>query len=112
MAEEPGSLVLELAPSDAQVTLPGVDSPYRPGLPLPAGEYQVIVRQAGYEEFVGTVRIEAGERTTRSIVLRRARVAGGAVGEVFRDALKGGGEGPEMVVLPTGSFRMGSPSAE
>ena len=32
--------------------------------------------------------------------------------EVFRDALKGGGEGPEMVVLPTGSFQMGSPSTE
>ena len=35
-----------------------------------------------------------------------------AVGTVFRDALKGGDEGPEMVVLPTGSFRMGSPSGE
>ena len=31
---------------------------------------------------------------------------------VFRDALKYGGEGPEMVVLPTGSFRMGSPDTE
>ena len=28
-------------------------------------------------------------------------------GKVFRDSLKSGGEGPEMVVLPTGSFRMG-----
>ena len=28
-------------------------------------------------------------------------------GEVFRDALKDGGEGPEMVVLPTGRFWMG-----
>ena len=27
--------------------------------------------------------------------------------EVFRDALKDGGRGPEMVVLPTGRFRMG-----
>ena len=35
-----------------------------------------------------------------------------AVGAVFRDALKGGGEGPEMVVLPTGSFRMGDLSGE
>ena len=35
-----------------------------------------------------------------------------AVGEVFRDTLKGGGEGPEMVVLPTGSFSMGSPLGE
>ena len=33
-------------------------------------------------------------------------------GTVFRDALKGGGEGPEMVVLPTGRFQMGSPSDE
>ena len=29
------------------------------------------------------------------------------VGEVFRDALRSGGEGPVMVVLPTGRFRMG-----
>ena len=28
-------------------------------------------------------------------------------GRVFRDTLKDGGEGPEMVVLPTGRFRMG-----
>ena len=41
-----------------------------------------------------------------------APVSKRAVGEVFRDALKGGGEGPAMVVLPTGSFRMGSPSGE
>ena len=33
-------------------------------------------------------------------------------GEVFRDTLKDGGEGPAMVVLPTGRFRMGSPSVE
>ena len=32
--------------------------------------------------------------------------------EVFRDPLKSDGEGPQMVVLPTGSFRMGSPSGE
>ena len=32
--------------------------------------------------------------------------------EVFRDTLKDGGEGPEMVVLPTGSFRMGSPAGK
>ena len=32
--------------------------------------------------------------------------------KVFRDALKSGGEGPEMVVLPTGSFRMGDLSGD
>ena len=109
---EPGRLVLELAPSDARVILPDIELRYRRGMELPAGEYRVVVRKVGYEEFTGTVRIEAGERTTRSITLRRARVAGRAVGEVFRDALRSGGEGPEMVALPAGSFRMGSPSDE
>ena len=100
--EASGRLILELEPADAQVTLPGLDSPYRPGMELPAGEYGVEVRQKGYEEFVGTVRIEVGQRITRVIALRRV------VGAVFRDALKSGGEGPEMVVLPTGRFRMGN----
>jgi formylglycine-generating enzyme required for sulfatase activity len=31
-----------------------------------------------------------------------------SAGEAFRDRLKNGGEGPEMVVVPPGSFRMGS----
>ena len=33
-------------------------------------------------------------------------------GTVFRDALKDGGQGPQMVVLPTGRFQMGSPPTE
>lgn len=37
--------------------------------------------------------------------------SGPAVGEVFRDALTSGGEGPEMVVLPTGRFASPPPPA-
>ena len=33
-------------------------------------------------------------------------------GTVFRDTLSGGGQGPQMVVLPTGNFRMGGPTTE
>ena len=33
--------------------------------------------------------------------------AGLKSGEVIRDRLKNGGEGPEMVVIPSGKFRMG-----
>ena len=33
-------------------------------------------------------------------------------GSVFRDRLSGGGQGPEMVVVPAGSFMMGSPESE
>ena len=35
-----------------------------------------------------------------------------APGTVFRDPLKDGGQGPQMVVLPTGNFRMGAPATE
>ena len=34
------------------------------------------------------------------------------VGQTFRDTLSGGGQGPEMVVVPSGSFTMGSPDSE
>ncbi len=34
------------------------------------------------------------------------------VGQTFRDSLSGGGRGPEMVVVPSGSFTMGSLSSE
>ena len=58
-------------------------------------------------DFVGELRaissIQAAQ--LRQEMINRA-------GRVFRDALKDGGEGPEMVVLPTGSFRMGSPASE
>ena len=50
--------------------------------------------------------VNPGEVTAPGRVLERA------VGEVFRDPLKSGGEGPQMVVLPTGRFRMGSPASE
>ena len=33
-------------------------------------------------------------------------------GDTFSDALSSGGEGPEMVVIPAGSFRMGCPSGQ
>ena len=33
-------------------------------------------------------------------------------GHVFRDALAGGGQGPDMVVMPGGTFWMGSPDSE
>ena len=42
----------------------------------------------------------------------RRRVAERAVGTVFRDPLKDGGEGPPMMVLPTGRFRMADLSGD
>lgn len=45
--------------------------------------------------------------------LTRARVyARYSPGDTFQDELADGGQGPTMVVLPVGSFRMGSPESE
>ena len=73
--EHPGSLMLTLEPRDARVTLPDIESRYRPGMALPAGEYRVVARREGYEEFEDTLRIVAGQRTTRRITLRRTGAA-------------------------------------
>ena len=48
------------------------------------------------------------ERGDSTLAPHSSRVSG----TVFRDAMRSGGEGPEMVVLPTGSFQMGSPATE
>ena len=48
------------------------------------------------------------ERGDPALAPHSSRVSG----TVFHDALKDGGDGPEMVVLPTGRFRMGSPAGE
>ena len=43
---------------------------------------------------------------------RRARDGALRVGQTFRDPLRSGGEGPEMVVVPAGAFRMGCVSGQ
>ena len=60
--------------------------------------------------FKVTATNAGGESAASSEVSATPTLVTGFV--VFRDALSGGGEGPQMVVLPTGSFSMGSPSTE
>ena len=96
-----GSLTLDLEPSDATVTLPDTEFQYEPGLSLPEGVHRVIVRRDGYRDGERTVEIE-GETWVR-IALETTKVPG----DVFRDDLATGGEGPDMVVIPRGRFRMG-----
>jgi formylglycine-generating enzyme required for sulfatase activity len=79
--------------------------PTRLDLALPAGNHLVRVEKEGYEAFEERVELVAGGEKTLWAKLERA---GPKVGETFRDC-----EGcPEMVVIPAGSFRMGSPEGE
>jgi len=112
-APQPGTdapFTVETEPWGALVQLVGHSTPYRAGVRLPAGEYQVEASAVGYETRRTTLR-HGGSPTTHRVILRRAAPKV-EVGERFRDRLTSGGEGPLMVVVPAGSFVMGSQSHE
>ena len=91
-------------PPSARVRLVDLSEPYQAGMMLPAGEYRVEVSADGYETATESVS-HGTSPTVRRMTLRKA---GPTVGDSFRDCA----ECPEMVVLPAGSYRMGSPSYE
>ena len=65
--------------------------------------------------FVVTAEDAAGKESAVSAEVSgtpQGPAPGVTTGQVFRDTLRDGGEGPEMVMLPTGSFRMGSPASD
>ena len=95
---QPFAIVPE--PTQARVRL--VDHPemYRPGMLLPTGSYRVEASAEGYVTVTETVA-HGAEPTMRRIVLRKA---GPQVGDRFQDCA----ECPQMVVLPAGSYWMGS----
>ncbi len=99
---QPFTIVAE--PAQARVRLLDHAEAYRAGMLLPPGSYRVEASAEGFVTATETVA-HSGEPTVRQIALRRA---GAQPGEKFRDCP----ECPQMVVVPAGSFRMGSPSHE
>ncbi len=95
-----GSLTLELEPADASVTFRDRSLVYQSGMRLPEGSYELRVSRSGYRGAV--VRVDVSGDTRRPIELDLFRA-----GMTFHDTLLSGGAGPEMVVLPAGTFRMG-----
>lgn len=71
---------------------------------LPAGEHDVEVVKRGYEAYRNKVNLK--ESTTMKVELPRARYAF-SKGEKIQDILTGDIPGPDLVVVPAGSFRMG-----
>ena len=91
-------------PTDARVRILNIGQPYRPGMELAAGSYEVEVSAPGYVRKTETVT-HGAEPTIQRIALRKVDPK---AGDRFRDCP----ECPEMVVVPAGSYRMGSPSYE
>ena len=99
---QPFTIVPE--PAEARVRILNIAESYTARMALPAGEYEVEVSAEGYE--TKTERVAHGrEPTERRIALARA---GRQVGETFRDCPTC----PRMVVVPAGSYQMGSPLSE
>lgn len=95
---------IDPAPAHAQVRLLDHGEAYQRGMLLPPGSYRVEASAEGYETATETVA-HGSSPTVRRVALRKA---GPKAGDRFRDCP----ECPEMVVLPAGSYRMGSPSYE
>ena len=75
------------------------------------GKWQLFVTADGEVEVLSLMSTPSGHLTNLSVSGLRASAAPGAqptVGSVFRDCA----ECPEMVVVPAGSYRMGSPMDE
>jgi len=97
-------------PPNVPVAIAELGQSYEPGMRIPLGRYTLKAAAGTY----GGLDYAAAETTldataagaSASLQLLRAVDAG----KVFRDTLRGGGEGPELVVLPLGRFRMGDAS--
>ena len=98
---DPQPFTVETTPANATIRLPDILVAYEPGFLLDAGDYRVDVSAAGYESWSGVVR--HGSEPTRETVTLPVL----PLGVAFTDELSSGGEGPEMVVIPAGRFRMG-----
>ena len=95
---------VDAVPPAARVRLMDGSKSYRAGVLLPWGEYRVEVSARGYMSKTETVQHGASRVTAHRIELRKLP----EVGERFRDCP----ECPDLVVVPSGSFMMGSPSHE
>ena len=101
LAVDPPPFTVETTPADATIRLPDVSDAYEPGLLLDPGDYRVEVTAAGYEPWEGVIR-HRSEPTRQTVTLAVL-----PLGVSFTDELSSGVEGPEMVVIPAGRFRMG-----
>ena len=87
------------SPPNALVAFVDGGVAYSPGVLLPPGEYRLQASLLGYAPWAGTVRHTAAP-TMHAVSLE-------FVSAEYADPLRSGGNGPEMTVVPAGSFRMG-----
>jgi formylglycine-generating enzyme required for sulfatase activity len=111
-AEEAGRLYIKTIPPDARVRILNIKPPYRDGIDLEPGDYHVEVSKAGFKTERKWIRVSAERDTVDELRLReipsRSDASGAKgdakTGDTWRDAFTG----MEFVMIPAGSFMMGS----
>ena len=104
-----GNLIVNVTPAGADVSVAYQDGgrrqrdAYTSNMRVPVGEIEVRARAIGHRTAFRTLRL-GNQGATINITLQTMSVE---PGRVFSDALKSGGTGPELVVIPAGSFTMG-----
>lgn len=107
-----GSLSLAVRPerADVEVSYPHADGwrrvPYREGMVIPTGPVLLRATALGHRPYEG--RLTMGPTTLKHVIRMEAYDI--RPGRRFRDKLASGGEGPLVVIVGTGRFRMGSES--
>lgn len=111
LAQLTARLTIASTPSDAIVHVSyragqsWRDVRYTEPLTLPVGEVTIEARAVGYRNYVRRLAL-AGKPHVHTIHMQAFDVE---PGRRFRDTLASGSDGPELVVISAGTFRMGSP---
>ncbi len=104
-----GTLHVTVTPADAEVQVSYNEGgqtrrqTYRQAIQVPVGKVEVRARALGYRTSFRSIRLGNKGATVR-FNLEQMSVR---PGQVIRDVLRGGGQGPEVVVIPAGQFQMG-----
>ncbi|MCY3818268.1 MAG: SUMF1/EgtB/PvdO family nonheme iron enzyme [Gammaproteobacteria bacterium] len=109
LARQYGRLAVDIRPANATVTVVpksegGRPRPFSEQMHLPAGPFTVRATAMGYRNLSRNLTMTPAG-ISLSLDMKRLDVT---PGRRFRDEMKSGGEGPELVIVGAGSFVMGS----
>jgi formylglycine-generating enzyme required for sulfatase activity len=110
--EKAGQLYIKTIPPDAQVRILNIKPPYRDGIELEPGDYHVEVSKDGFMTERKWIRVSAEKDTVDELQLReitsRSDESGARGGTKISDTWRDPFTGIEFVMIPAGSFMMGS----
>ncbi len=108
LARQYGRLAIAIRPANAVVTVVTASEhkpvPYAAQMRLPAGPFTIRATAMGHRNLVRNLTMTSAG-VSLDLDMQRFDIT---PGHRFRDKMKSGGEGPELVVVGSGTFRMGS----